>query len=192
MKWARQWLIEALTQNGAGAKTAAGYGWFEDVTQEVEERVRQEKEVARLREETVALPTTGETVEAVRALLDRVNVLEAQCDAFQHIEEMRLCLQEKRRALEARLAELTKASPIEVLRKRWTTEKAILADLRQFHKLKEGERKTEMVALLCHKETLAGKLFSKIKGNQIKQKDLPEKAKQAILAAVKAWRGGTP
>lgn len=203
LKWARQWLIEALTQNGAGAKTAAGYGWFEDVTQEVEERVRQEKEDARLREEwktartalreeIAALPTSGETVEAVRALLDRVNVLEAQCDAFQHIEEMRLCLQEKRRALEARLAELTKASPIEVLRKRWTTEKAILADLRQFHKLKEGERKTEMVALLCHKETLAGKLFSKIKGNQIRQRDLPEKAKQAILAAVKAWRGGTP
>lgn len=192
LKWARQWLIEALTQNGAGAKTAAGYGWFEDVTQEVEERVRQEKEVARLREETVALPTTGETVEAVRALQDRVNVLEAQCDAFQHIEELRLCLQEKRRALEVRLAELTKPSPIEGLRNRWKTEKAILADLRQFHKLKEGERKTEMVALLYHKETLAGKLFSKIRGNQIKQKDLPEKAKQAILAAVKAWRGGTP
>ena len=192
LKWARQWLIEALTQNGAGAKTAAGYGWFEDVTQKVEERVRQEKEVARLREETVALPTTGETVEAVRALLDRVNVLEAQCDAFQHIEEMRLCLQEKRRALEARFAELTKASPIEVLRKRWTTEKAIIMDLRQFHNLREGERKTAMVVLLCDKETLAGKLFSKIKGNQIKQRDLPEKAKQAILAAVKAWRGGTP
>lgn len=192
LKWARQWLIDALTLNGAGAKTAAGYGWFEDVTQEVEERVRQEKEVARLREETVALPTTGETVEAVRALQDRVNVLEAQCDAFQHIEELRLCLQEKRRALEVRLAELTKPSPIEGLRNRWKTEKAILADLRQFHKLKEGERKTEMVALLCDKETLAGKLFPKIKGNQIKQKDLPEKAKQAILAAVKAWRGGTP
>lgn len=30
---AATWLTRALTENGAGAKTAAGYGWFEDITE---------------------------------------------------------------------------------------------------------------------------------------------------------------
>lgn len=37
-KFARACLRLALTTFGAGAKTATGYGWFEDVTREVEER----------------------------------------------------------------------------------------------------------------------------------------------------------
>ncbi len=34
---AKKWLIKAITENGVGAKTSAGYGWFE-YTQEEEER----------------------------------------------------------------------------------------------------------------------------------------------------------
>ncbi len=34
LKWAKQWLVEAITKHGIGAKIAAGYGWFayEDLT----------------------------------------------------------------------------------------------------------------------------------------------------------------
>lgn len=32
---AKKWLLDALTIHGAGAKTAAGYGWFKDITKEV-------------------------------------------------------------------------------------------------------------------------------------------------------------
>jgi CRISPR-associated protein Cmr6 len=38
---ARDWLLAALTQNGIGARTAAGYGWFSDITAEVAERERE-------------------------------------------------------------------------------------------------------------------------------------------------------
>lgn len=48
IKLATQWLAKALTINGIGAKTAAGYGWFTDETKDYEElenkkRKQQEK-----------------------------------------------------------------------------------------------------------------------------------------------------
>ncbi len=41
---AQRWLLTALTLHGAGAKTAAGYGWFENVTAELAERKKRETE----------------------------------------------------------------------------------------------------------------------------------------------------
>lgn len=41
---ARDFLLEAITAHGIGAKTAAGYGWFKDVTAEMEEKARQQRE----------------------------------------------------------------------------------------------------------------------------------------------------
>ena len=61
---AKKWLVKAITENGAGAKTSAGYGWFEyDEAAEEAERLRKEKiaaeaakaeaeEAARIAEET--------------------------------------------------------------------------------------------------------------------------------------------
>lgn len=40
----RAFLVEAITTHGIGAKTAAGYGWFKDVTAEIEEKARQQRE----------------------------------------------------------------------------------------------------------------------------------------------------
>jgi CRISPR type III-B/RAMP module RAMP protein Cmr6 len=40
---AKKWLLDALTIHGAGAKTAAGYGWFCDVTKNIEEVIIQKQ-----------------------------------------------------------------------------------------------------------------------------------------------------
>ena len=42
----RDVLVEAITVRGLGAKTGAGYGWFTDVTEEVEKVALREKEIA--------------------------------------------------------------------------------------------------------------------------------------------------
>lgn len=42
-------LVEAITVNGIGAKTGAGYGWFRDVTDEVEANAKREAEIAEAR-----------------------------------------------------------------------------------------------------------------------------------------------
>ena len=47
---ARGWLAEALAAHGLGAKTAAGYGWFADVTGEVEGRGAERRERERAEE----------------------------------------------------------------------------------------------------------------------------------------------
>ena len=43
---ARSVLVEAITESGIGAKTGAGYGWFSDVTDEVEAGMKREAEAA--------------------------------------------------------------------------------------------------------------------------------------------------
>ena len=44
LSFAKDWLWKALEENGAGAKTAAGYGWFDLSDAREEERKRAEKE----------------------------------------------------------------------------------------------------------------------------------------------------
>lgn len=46
LKTAQMWLQQAITQNGVGAKTGAGYGWFE-IDQAAEQKRREEMELAR-------------------------------------------------------------------------------------------------------------------------------------------------
>jgi CRISPR type III-B/RAMP module RAMP protein Cmr6 len=51
---AKHWVIEAITVNGIGAKTAAGYGWFlydEQAEVERERRIREEEEKRKKEEE---------------------------------------------------------------------------------------------------------------------------------------------
>jgi CRISPR type III-B/RAMP module RAMP protein Cmr6 len=47
IKLATQWLAKALTINGIGAKTAAGYGWFTDETEKIsyKQKVLEEKKI---------------------------------------------------------------------------------------------------------------------------------------------------
>ena len=50
---AKSVLLEAITVSGVGAKTGAGYGWFKDVTGEIEAEIKreEEREATRRREE---------------------------------------------------------------------------------------------------------------------------------------------
>lgn len=40
----RKFLVEAITIHGIGGKTGAGYGWFKDITEEVQAKARAERE----------------------------------------------------------------------------------------------------------------------------------------------------
>lgn len=51
LKAAERWLIIGLTQQGIGAKTAAGYGWFSDISAEVAEQERRAADERAAREE---------------------------------------------------------------------------------------------------------------------------------------------
>lgn len=54
---AMEWLLLGITRHGIGAKTAAGYGWFKDVTKEVEAEIakrKHEEELRKAREEIKA------------------------------------------------------------------------------------------------------------------------------------------
>jgi CRISPR-associated protein Cmr6 len=56
LEQAKQWLLQALTQNGIGAKTGAGYGWFQiDPQAEEKRRSQYEKEQHRIQLEREAL-----------------------------------------------------------------------------------------------------------------------------------------
>ena len=50
LELAKKWLIKAITENGVGAKTSAGYGWFA-YSQEMEDAYREKIRQAREREE---------------------------------------------------------------------------------------------------------------------------------------------
>lgn len=73
---AKQWLQQALTQNGIGAKTGAGYGWFQIDPQaeqkrraqldEEERRIEQEREAAEIRAAEEQARREAEIAEAAR------------------------------------------------------------------------------------------------------------------------------
>ena len=58
LEQAKQWLQQALTHNGIGAKTGAGYGWFQiDPQAEEKRRAQLEKEQERVERERIATAT---------------------------------------------------------------------------------------------------------------------------------------
>lgn len=62
---ARAWLLEALTVNGVGAKTAAGYGWFsysQEETDEWQERKRRQEMIEKSRQKIRDLSGRLETI----------------------------------------------------------------------------------------------------------------------------------
>ncbi len=186
---ARGWLVRALTINGAGAKTAAGYGWFEDVT-EVCERESAEKEREALRREELArliealdafaLPE-GEA--AVREAIARWEANRAEAERLRADPAVvQRCVDNLNRLRK----QLPQESPLDALRRRWANEKQILKDAKHF--AKEPQAKQEaMVTLFLEQGTLAREVYCQIRNGL---KGFPGDAQQAILAAVKARNGG--
>lgn len=80
LKQAKHWLVSALTENGIGAKTAAGYGWFvyDEEAENAKEAKRKEEEDKRIAAEAKAKAEAEDSAkkEAERALRLALPVLE--------------------------------------------------------------------------------------------------------------------
>lgn len=71
-KRVRDFLVEAITIHGIGGKTGSGYGWFKDVTDEIEAKARVEREQREERQrEEAALAAEAERVAALTAERNR-------------------------------------------------------------------------------------------------------------------------
>lgn len=187
---AKRWLIEAITVNGAGAKTAAGYGWFKDVTQEREalrEKLLAAKQIrARLDTLRTAVDTllkeapTPETAsslqEQAKTLMDEAETLKADESIKQRLREF------KAKCNNA----LPKESTLDTLRRSWNSEKRILKDAKEFLKA-NTERREAMLTLFSESNSLPAQVYAKIRNGV---KGFPGDAQKAIREAMKAKQGG--
>ena len=186
---AKGWLVRALAINGAGAKTAAGYGWFEDVTETEEE--------AYLR--TQADRERRKQLEGLKAWIAAFVPPEADADIPAAIQEVAAKLATARDdradpalvqrfddALNALKKRLPQESPLDRLRKRWAKENQIERDAKDFLK-KSPETQALMVTLFLEPGSLARRVYATIRNGR---RGFPGDAQQAIVAAVKARNGG--
>lgn len=190
MKAAKNWLREAITVNGAGAKTAAGYGWFKNVTQEREalrEKLLAAKQIrARLDTLRTAVDTllkeapTPETAsslqEQAKTLMDEAETLKADESIKQRLREF------KAKCNNA----LPKESTLDTLRRSWNSEKRILKDAKEFLKA-NTERREAMLTLFSESNSLPAQVYAKIRNGV---KGFPGDAQKAIREAMKAKQGG--
>lgn len=185
---AKRWLVEAITVNGAGAKTAAGYGWFKDVTEECaalrEKWLAAERAKARLdalRAEAKALSAEAVTPESAQRLLARAEALAAEADTLKADEALRQRLREVRD--KCRKA-LPKEAPVDILRRSWNSEKRILNDANGFLKAK-AERQEAMLTLFSEAGTLPAEVYAKIRSGELRCS-----TQGAIVRAMRARQGG--
>ncbi|MDR1613468.1 MAG: type III-B CRISPR module RAMP protein Cmr6 [Planctomycetota bacterium] len=86
---AEGWLKTALAENGIGAKTAAGYGWFADVTPEYEKLFREGREAAREKEasarEAEAASPDADLVKGFMAMNEQI--FAASLNKYKHEEQ---------------------------------------------------------------------------------------------------------
>ncbi len=77
---AKDWLFIGLTDYGIGAKTAAGYGWFDDVTKEVIKDKREAAEAkaaqAKAEEDARKLKELSEQKQKEKEAFDKLSVIE--------------------------------------------------------------------------------------------------------------------
>ena len=186
---ARRWLLRALIINGAGAKTAAGYGWFEDVTAEVQadlERQRAEAErrkaMARL-EKILADFTPPENDADVPAAIEEAKRLRIEAESLRADPALIQRFTDRLNTLRKRLPQ---ESPVEVLRRRWARERDIVKDAKRFPTA-NAEMREAMVALFLEPGTLPHRVYDAILGGL---KGFPGDAQKAICDAVKDREGG--
>lgn len=151
LKAAERWLVAALENQGVGAKTAAGYGWFsyDEVENEarrarlVAERERDEEDRA-FRDAIPLLPSLDEiepenlqaAITTVEAFLDRWNGREG--------------LQPIRDRLARNRVRLPRQDPVTRIRMRWSTmnERGIInGEIAEFER-KNNEEKSAIVEIL--------------------------------------------
>lgn len=94
---AAAWLSCALTENGAGAKTAAGYGWFEDLTDSIlsqraqtEAREREVKRTKEIEEALKVLDKASEGRDLTPEEKKEVDALKGEAESFSEANKNRL------------------------------------------------------------------------------------------------------
>lgn len=183
MKAAKKWLIEAIEVNGAGAKTAAGYGWFGDVLPQKEARYRNRLEAKRVRTRLSALVVRPITAETARELQKRAETLLTEAKALK-VDESIL---QRLRDFQTRCNKaIPKESSLDILRRSWENEKKILKDAKGFPSA-NAERKEAMLTLFAEAGTLPAQVYAKIRGGV---KGFPGGAQKEICEAMEARQGG--
>lgn len=140
---AKKWLVEAINVHGIGAKTAAGYGWFEDNTEKYLEDEKRQQEIA-------------DKQQREKELLEEVAILEQSAGELLTVEQVECyrCLKEKAKGIDNQqiidgLNKLAKKMPQESeedkIRNRWNALKnrdGILKDdlVKNFNKKDQAKR----------------------------------------------------
>lgn len=183
LKAAKDWLRAAIEVNGAGAKTAAGYGWFGDVLPQKEARYRNRLEAKRVRTRLSALVVRPITAETARELQKRAETLLTEAKALK-VDESIL---QRLRDFQTRCNKaIPKESPLDILRRSWENEKKILKDAKGFPSA-NAERKEAMLTLFSESNSLPAQVYAKIRNGV---KGFPGDAQKAIREAMKAKQGG--
>lgn len=202
LKAAKDWLRAAIEVNGAGAKTAAGYGWFKDLTQKRADDEREKQEQA---EQDKRNQATIAEIEAYQASwVDREPSQEELQDVLKQDNRYReLCkesfipgrVRQKMEELYNRHKKLDKpktVSQVEPYRRRWKQgkdENAIIRDVSRFTKEKDPAKRLAMITVLADKQG-AWQVYCKIKNGSIPAKKLPDDEKKDIVEEVEKFLKG--
>ena len=186
---AAAWLSCALTENGAGAKTAAGYGWFEDVTDSIlsqraqaEAREREDKRTKEIEEALKVLDKASEGRDLSPEEKKEVDALKDGSKAFSEANKNRL------------------EGHFNRLKNRYPKEPELDYDENLFDQLSNGDDKKRVKLIKAYDPKQAKKKAQAIVNYLLQDepfrkrlgtfKDL-NKVQQALMKAVKEAKGGT-
>ncbi len=173
---ARTWLADALTVHGAGAKTAAGYGWFR---YDAEAEARRKQEEAAEREEKVLLAEFAAWVSAAVDTLDAVDPV-AMANTLRDVESRKAEFTGRFTALQKPLPDdqritdtvnrnrkrIPVASPEDAVRERWSKQAVnaiINGELKRFAAEKDESRKSAMVQVLRDPSGIGQQVWTELK-----------------------------
>lgn len=202
MEDAKKWLSAAIEVNGAGAKTAAGYGWFEDITQKRADDERANQEQAEQDKRNQA--TISEIEAYVASWANREPSQEELPGVLKQDNRYReLCkesfvpgrVRQKMEELYNRHKKLDKpkaVSQVEPYRRRWKQGKdegAIIRDVSRFTREKDPAKRLAMITVLADRQG-AWQVYCKIRNGSIPSKKLPDEERKAIVEEVEKFLKG--
>ena len=187
LKAAKDWLSEAIEVNGAGAKTAAGYGWFRDLTQDK----RNQATLAEIEDYQASWANRDPSQEELQNVLKQDNRYRELCkESFvpgrvrQKMEE----LYNRHKKLDKPKA----VSQVEPYRRRWKQGKdegAIIRDVSRFTREKDPAKRLAMITVLADRQG-AWQVYCKIRNGSIPSKKLPDEERKAIVEEVEKFLKG--
>ncbi len=198
MQAAKTWLLEAIEVNGAGAKTAAGYGWFRDLTQERAAQKQKEQQdkrnqatLAEIEDYQASWANRDPSQEELQNVLKQDNRYRELCkESFvpgrvrQKMEE----LYNRHKKLDKPKA----VSQVEPYRRRWKQGKdegAIIRDVSRFTREKDPAKRLAMITVLAGRQG-AWQVYCKIRNGSIPSKKLPDEERKAIVEEVEKFLKG--